>query len=246
MRSSELPILYQDEYYVVINKPHNLLVHRSSIAADESVFALQVLRDQLGRWVNPCHRIDRKTAGVLIFALSSEADSAMQKMFEAQAIEKHYLALVRGFVPEEGMTDRPLENEKGKLKESLTYFKCLEQIELDFEVNRYPTSRYSLVEVIPKTGRTHQIRRHFAQMRHYLIGDKTHGDCKQNKAFEERFGLDTMLLHALSVKFIHPFSQEIIEISAPLSETFNRILEEIGMEYHKSISLPKSQFLSIP
>ncbi len=224
-----LQILYQDQHLVAINKPHNLLVHRSAIAAEESVFALQLLRDQLGQWVSPCHRIDRKTAGVLLFALTKEADQAMKKQFENQECHKKYIALVRGFLPDEGSIDRPLENENGIEKPALTHYRCLQKIELPIAVSRYPTSRYSLAEIFPKTGRTHQIRRHFAQMRHYLIGDKTHGECKQNKMFEERFGLKTMLLQAQELTFTHPFSQEKVLITAPMMIEFSGILEQIGM-----------------
>jgi tRNA pseudouridine65 synthase len=141
--------------------------------------------------------------------------------------------LVRGFLPE-GTTDRPLENANGVLKEAVTHYRCLQQVELDIEVSRYPKSRYSLAEIIPETGRTHQIRRHFAQMRHYLIGDKTHGDCKHNKMFEERFGLNTMLLHARELAFEHPFSKEKIWITAPLQKDFSGILEKIGMVLSES------------
>ena len=229
MLDTPLQILYQDEHIVAINKPHNLLVHRSPIAADESVFALQILRDQLNCWVNPCHRIDRKTGGVLLFSLSKEADRAMQMKFENREIDKKYLALVRGYLPEQGMTDRPLENDKGVMKDALTHYRCLQQLELDIAVSRYPKSRYSLAEIMPETGRTHQIRRHFAQMRHYLIGDKTHGDCKHNKMFEEKFGLNTMLLHAKELTFKHPFTQENITITAPLQMGFSVILEKIKM-----------------
>ena len=229
MFETPLQILYQDEHIVAINKPHNLLVHRSPIAAEETIFALQLLRDQLNCWVNPCHRIDRKTGGVLLFSLSKEADRAMQMKFENREIDKKYCALVRGFLLEKGTIDRPLENEKGVMKDAVTHFKCLQQVELDIEVSRYPKSRYSWAEIIPETGRTHQIRRHFAQMRHYLIGDKTHGDCKHNKMFEERFGLNTMLLHAQELSFEHPFTKEKTVITAPLHKEFIGILERIGM-----------------
>jgi tRNA pseudouridine65 synthase len=225
----KLPILFQDEHLVAINKPHNLLVHRSSIAADESVFALQLLRDQLNCWVSPCHRIDRKTSGVLLFALSSEADRAIKKQFELHTCQKKYLALVRGFLPESGTTDRPLEREKGGFQDAITHYRCLQQVELAIEVSRYPTSRYSLAEISPETGRMHQIRRHFAQLRHYLIGDKTYGECKQNKMFEQKFDLDTMLLHAQELAFQHPFSQQMVTIKAPINAEFSRILSAIGM-----------------
>lgn len=230
MLDTPLQILFQDEHIVAINKPHNLLVHRSPIAADESVFALQMLRDQLNCWVNPCHRIDRKTSGVLLFSLSKEADRAMQMKFENREIDKKYLALVRGYLPEKGTADRPLENEKGVMKDSITHFRCLQQVELDIEVSRYPKSRYSLAEISPETGRMHQIRRHFAQMRHYLIGDKTYGDCKHNKMFEEKFDLNTMLLHAEELGFEHPFSQVKMIIKASLQTEFLSILNKIGVD----------------
>lgn len=232
MQDIILPILYQDEHLVAINKPHNLLVHRSSIAADESVFALQLLRNQLNHWVSPCHRIDRKTSGVLLFAISQEADKEIKKQFENHTVRKKYLALVRGFLPESGMTDRPLEKEKGGFQDAVTHYRCLQQIELDIEVSRYPKSRYSLAEITPETGRMHQIRRHFAQLRHYLIGDKTYGECKHNKMFEQKFGLNTMLLHASELRFIHPISGEDMHIEAPMNEEFSRILREIGMIYN--------------
>jgi tRNA pseudouridine65 synthase len=224
-----LEILYQDEHFVAINKPHNLLVHRSPIAADESIFALQLLRDQLGCWVSPCHRIDRKTAGVLLFALSKEADQLVKKQFENHTCQKKYLALVRGYLPDEGTTNRPLENEKGVLKDAITHYRCLQRVELDIEVSRYPKSRYSLAEIVPETGRMHQIRRHFAQLRHYLIGDKTHGECKHNKMFEKEFNLQTMLLHARELTFEHPFTHTNIKVVAPLQPEFTGILDRIGI-----------------
>lgn len=231
-------------------------MHRTAISEEKEEFALQILRDQLGVWVSPCHRIDRKTSGVLVFAKSKEADSAMGKLFQKSLTEtqnniqkiddsdptftkefernsivkKNYLALVRGFLPESGACDRPLENEKGKIQEAITHFKCLQKVELEIAVSRYPTSRYSLAEITPLTGRMHQIRRHFAQMRHYLIGDKTHGECKQNKMFEERFGLKTMLLHASEMEFVHPFTNEKIQLKAEMSDEFKRILGEIGIK----------------
>jgi tRNA pseudouridine65 synthase len=228
---NQLPIVYQDSYYVVINKPHNLLVHRSAMAAEQTEFALQLLRDQLGCWVSPCHRIDRKTSGLLVFALSPEADKAMKLLFQESKVQKNYLALVRGHLASTGSCTRPLENEKGKMQEAITHFECQQQIELAIEVSRYPSSRYSLAKITPETGRMHQIRRHFAQMRHYLIGDKTHGECKHNKMFEQHFGLKTMLLHAYELRFVHPYTAQKIELQAGLNQEFKTILDKIGIVY---------------
>ncbi len=91
-----LEILFEDEDFVAINKPHGLLVHKSSIAADTSEFALQLLRDQIGKKVYPAHRLDRKTAGVLLFSLNKEMDSAIQTAFSQNLIKKEYLAVLRG------------------------------------------------------------------------------------------------------------------------------------------------------
>jgi tRNA pseudouridine65 synthase len=225
-----LEILHADSHLVAINKPHNLLVHRSPIAAQESVFALQLLRDQLGQQVWPCHRIDRKTAGVLLFALDKETLAAMGKLFETNQTQKVYNAIVRGFVPDTGSCNRPLAKENGQMQEALTEFTCLEKYVLDIPVNKYPQSRYSLVEARPETGRMHQIRRHFAQMRHYIIGDKTHGECKQNKMFEERMGLDTMLLHAKGLSFIHPITSEPINLEAGYQANFANMLSILRAE----------------
>lgn len=227
----QLPILFLDEHYVIINKPHNLLVHRTSISEEKEEFALQILRDQLGCWVSPCHRIDRKTSGILVFAKSKEADAMMGKLFQESQVKKVYLALVRGYLPESGTCDRPLENEKGKIQEAITHFKCLQKVEMEIEVSRYPSSRYSWAEITPETGRMHQIRRHFAQMRHYLIGDKTHGECKHNKMFEQHFGLNTMLLHASELSFVHPFTNQEVYLKAEMNSEFKRILKEIGINY---------------
>lgn len=224
-----LPIIFQDEHYVVINKPHNLLVHRSPIAAEETEFALQILRDQLGAWVSPCHRIDRKTAGLVVFALTKEADVAMKNLFQANQVVKTYWAIVRGFMPETGLFNRDLANEKGVFQTAETAFKCLNQVEVPVFVDKYPTSRYSLVELSPKTGRMHQIRRHLAQARHYIIGDKTHGECKQNKMFENNFELNTMLLHAQKLVFKHPFTMQQMKLETQPSEIFLKIISDLGL-----------------
>jgi tRNA pseudouridine65 synthase len=104
----ELSILYQDDYFVAINKPHGLLVHRTPIAADAQVFALQLLREQIGKKVFPVHRLDRKTSGVLLFALSRDALMKMSSQFEERLVLKTYLAIVRGYTQDTGEIDYPL------------------------------------------------------------------------------------------------------------------------------------------
>ncbi|PUV23053.1 MULTISPECIES: pseudouridine synthase [Sphingobacterium] len=219
-----LEILYEDESIVAINKPHGLLVHRSSIARDTSEFALQLLRDQLGKTVYPAHRLDRKTGGVLLFSLNKETDQYLQKSFQEHQIDKKYLAVLRGFAPEEGVIDYPLKKENGTLQDAQTSFRLLAKSELDIPFGKFPTSRYSLVEANPLTGRMHQLRRHFAHIFYPIIGDRPHGCNKQNKFWKENYQMDTMLLHASEVTFKHPLSGETIHVTAPVQSDFQKVL----------------------
>lgn len=224
-----LEILYEDESIVAINKPHGLLVHRSSIARDASEFALQLLRDQLGKTVYPAHRLDRKTGGILLFSLNKETDQYLQKSFQERKIDKKYLAVLRGFAPAEGLIDYPLKRDDGTVQEAQTSFRLLAQSELAVPFGKFPTSRYSLVEANPITGRMHQLRRHFAHIFHPIIGDRPHGCNKQNKFWKETYQMDTMLLHASELTFKHPLSGEDVHIKSALQPDFVRVLEILNL-----------------
>ncbi|MFT4663807.1 MAG: tRNA pseudouridine65 synthase [Polaribacter sp.] len=229
---SPLPIIFEDESLIAINKPSGLLVHRTSISED-TVFALQLLRDQINQRIYPVHRLDRGTSGVLLFGKTSAAAAQISEQMRNNEIHKTYLAIIRGYVAEEGIIDYALNNkDKPHLppKESITRYTRLTQNELDFSVNRYPTSRYTLVVVHPETGRKHQIRRHFAHLRHPIIADKKHGDCKQNKYFEEQFEMRQMMLHAKKLKCKHPVTGEDILLEAELPEAFLRTLKLLKLE----------------
>ncbi len=225
-----LEILYQDNVIVAINKPHGLLVHRSSIARDTSEFALQLLRDQLGQTVYPAHRLDRKTGGVLLFSLNKETDQYLQKSFQEHQIDKKYLAILRGFAPTDGVIDYPLKKENGTLQDAKTTFRLLANSELPVPFGKFPTSRYSLVEANPLTGRMHQLRRHFAHIFYPIIGDRPHGCNKQNKFWKETYQMDTMLLHASQLTFKHPLSNHMIHIKAPLQADFQRVLDILDIK----------------
>lgn len=226
-----LEILFEDEDFVAINKPHGLLVHKSSIAADTSEFALQLLRDQIGKKVYPAHRLDRKTAGVLLFSLNKEMDSAIQTAFSQNLIKKEYLAVLRGHTDSEGTIDYPLKKENGTIQEALTHYQTLATTEIDLPFGKFPTSRYSLVLAKPETGRMHQLRRHFAHIFHPIIGDRPHGCNKQNKLWKDTFQHDTMLLHAKSLAFSHPKTQENIFIQAQIQPEFERALGILNIRY---------------
>lgn len=220
----ELEIIYQDEYFVAINKPHDLLVHRSPIAADVSVFALQLLRDQLNQFVYPVHRLDRKTAGVLLFGLDKETTRLLQKGIEEKTTIKQYLAIVRGHFPPQVLVDYPLTNDDGKKQDAVTKFVLVQRSEIEVALGLHPTSRYSLIQAFPETGRMHQIRKHCNHLRHPIIGDRPHGCNKQNKLFKERWEMTTMMLHAQSLIMNHPITGVPLVLEAGLSEEFKRVM----------------------
>lgn len=224
-------ILFQDDFLVAINKPHGLLVHRSDLAADAYEFAVQIVRDFVGKKVFPVHRLDRKTAGVLLFALDAMTNSLMQQLFADNLVEKKYLAIVRGFTADSGEINYPLIHENGHEQQALTLFKTLARAEIDLPYLKHQTSRYSLVEVCPKTGRMHQIRKHFAHILHPIIGDRPHGCNKQNKLFKEKFGMTTMLLHAGEISFLHPVYQVKTTIRIKPGTEFLRVAEIMGWNF---------------
>lgn len=231
-----LEILYQDDYLVAINKPAGLLVHRSMIDRHETQFAMQLTRDQIGQSVYLTHRLDKPTSGVLLFALDSATAKQMSEQFSSQQIQKHYLALVRGYTPEQAVIDYALKEEPDKMTDAkakqdkaaqsaVTHYKTLAQVELPFPVGRYPTSRYSLIECLPKTGRRHQIRRHMKHVFHPIVGDTTHGDGKHNQFFRQQFNIQRLLLHAKQLSFVHPHTQQTVDVLAGLDEAFSSAMK---------------------
>ena len=211
----QLKILFQDDHYVAIDKPAGLLVHRSPLSRDR-VFALQTLRDQLGRHVYPVHRLDRATSGVLLFGLSALAARRAATLFESRLVDKEYLAVARGWVDEKGLIDHPLADAEGNgvSQRALTAFRRLAAVELPYAVDRYPSTRYSLVSVRPETGRRQQIRKHFKHISHHLIGDTTHGTGRHNRFFAARFGIRRLLLMSRRLDFTHPYHDTRISITA--------------------------------
>jgi tRNA pseudouridine65 synthase len=220
-----LEIIYHDDHLIAINKPHGLLVHRSKIANDATEFALQMLRDQIGRQVSPVHRLDRKTGGVLLFAFEKEVEIAMHKQFQEALVEKKYFAILRGYAPDKLDIDYPLAKENGNMQEAFTSFVTLQRAEIAVPFGKHQTSRYSYVEATPKTGRMHQLRRHFAHIFHPIIGDRKHGCNKQNRFFKEKFEMTTMLLHASELAFKHPVTGNDIKLNANLQTEFKRVME---------------------
>lgn len=227
MPGAEIEILYRDDDLVAVHKPAGLLVHRNAHAGREP-FLLQTLRDMLGTRLYPVHRLDRPTSGLMIMALSPGAAAILARQFAAQEVRKAYLAVVRGFTDEEGVIEWPLKSESGAEVLARTEFTRLGIAELPHPVGPHPTARYSLVRVEPRTGRTHQIRRHFAHIRHPLVGDVLRGDGRQNRFFREQFGVYRLLLASVELSFRHPSDGEDIHLQCPPDEEMRALFSKLG------------------
>ena len=218
-----LQIIHIDEHLVAINKPAGLLVHRTALDAHEQQFALQMLRDQLGRPVWPAHRLDKGTSGLLLFALSAEIASLLGQTFEQGRARKRYRALVRGWPAASGVIEHPLARDPElpsagqTLLSARTDWQCLAQFEWPFSADpRFASSRYALVEASPLTGRRHQIRRHLKHIAHPIIGDTTHGKGAHNRAVAAYMGLNRLWLHGLELALTHPATGAALLLNAPL------------------------------
>ncbi len=232
-----MEILFRDDHFVAVNKPSGLLVHRSEIDRHETRFAVQEVRNLIGRRVYPVHRLDKATSGVLIFGLHEEAARALGAAFTRKAVDKRYLCVVRGIPQAEGCIDHPLVERPDKMERggaekppqpAVTAFRRLSEVELPVAVDRYPTSRYALLETRPYTGRKHQIRRHLKHIFHPIVGDTSYGHGPHNRFFRERFDSHRMLLTAVQLSFIHPLERAKVTIGAPLDATFRRVVEALG------------------
>jgi tRNA pseudouridine65 synthase len=218
-----------------------MLVHRSWLDKHETQFVMQTLRDQIGQHVFPLHRLDRPTSGVLIFALSSEVAAQVMPMFANHEMEKTYHAIVRGWIEESGRLDYALKVELDKIadkhasqekeaQEAITDYWPLAKVEVPHSTGKFPTTRYCLMEMKPLTGRKHQLRRHMAHLRHPIVGDTTHGDGKHNKLYREVYDSHRLLLHASSLEFVHPFTNEKVLIKAGIDETWQKLCAEFGWQ----------------
>lgn len=232
-----LPVLFQDEHLVAVHKPAGLLVHRTSIDSRERRFALQLVRDQLGRRVHLVHRLDKGTSGILVLALDAETARGLGAAFEGREVDKRYLAVVRGWPEPEGVIDYALgavedpyerATPSSAPQPALTRFRRLATVELPVRVDRYPTSRYSLLELEPVTGRRHQLRWHLHHVSHPVIGDTTYGNGGHNRLFRERFGCARMLLACVNLRFRHPVTGRPVHLDAPVEGEFARVLDALG------------------
>ncbi len=235
---------------MAVNKPSGLLVHRSFIDRHETEFALQKVRNQIGQKVFTLHRLDKPTSGVLLFALDAKTAQVMQEAFRLGRVEKSYLAVVRGFTDLEGRIEYALKekldkiadkhrNQEQRAKEALSFYRRLATVELDIALAPYEKVRYSLVELRPKTGRKHQLRRHMKHISHPIVGDTKYGRGEHNKLFRKHFNMHRLLLHAHRLSFVHPVTKKALVLEAKEDTRFFHLFESfkealIKLRYNNS------------
>lgn len=213
----DLPVIYEDDDCIVINKPAGILTHAQGALSTEATVATFVrdkLQDLEGARGGIVHRLDRATSGVIICAKNQEALSFMQKQFSQRKVKKTYVAIVPGHLEvHEALIDMPIErNPKAPAtfrvghngKPSMTHY-----------IVKQESPRYSLVELKPTTGRTHQLRVHMAEQGYPIVGDPLYGKGK--------FG-DRLFLHALSLEITLP-NRERKEFTAPLPKEFDDLMK---------------------
>ncbi|WII71473.1 pseudouridine synthase [Bdellovibrio sp. 22V] len=221
-------ILFEDEHFFAIDKPAGFFVHPPELSpypVPKEKICLYLLKKMMKQDVFPVHRLDAPTSGVLLWAKSRNATRELSRLFMERQMHKTYQAVVRGFTDNTGSIDIPLEVE-GEMEPvaAKTEYKTLQTLELPFAVGKkYPTSRYSLVEVHPVTGRWHQIRRHFDRIAHPLLGDIEHGDSHHNRFFRDHLDIKGLCLKATSVEMQHPWTGEVLKIEAPSCEKWEKI-----------------------
>jgi tRNA pseudouridine65 synthase len=202
-----IEILHRDGGLLVVNKPAGLVTHRSAMANDRDVVMTRV-RNAIGAYVWPLHRLDRGTSGALAFALSEQAARTFCAAFENGAVEKTYVALVRGEAPERVRVDHPIPKGEGK-----------ERVPAVTEFSRlWRGSHCSLVEARPHTGRFHQIRRHLSHLRHPIANDSNYGTGWFNRKIRNETGLLRLALHAVALRIGET------EVRAPLAPDFAKAL----------------------
>jgi tRNA pseudouridine65 synthase len=228
-----LPIIYRDAHLIAVHKPAGLLVHRSPVDPSETEFAVQLLRDQIGQYVYPLHRLDRPTSGILLFALDSEAAAGLSEQFLHHTIHKSYLAIVRGYAPEQAHIDHPVKAQvdkytKASQPQGITDLYRLATCELPIPNDKYPHSRYSLVELRPHTGRRHQLRYHLKHLAHPIIGDPRYGKRVHNDLFKTHFDSHRLLLASVELRFTHPLTQQPVHLQCLPSPDFMAVATHLG------------------
>ena len=226
-----LEIIYQDSYCLLVTKPNNVLVHHAHHSRNkiDEKSLMQLIEDQLGARYFPIHRLDRKTSGIILLASKKEYVSTFQTLFTNKEIKKIYYGVVRGYSQDNRVIDSPVKGRDALVyKEAETHLNCLDKIELNIPVKPYNSSRYSLVELTPTTGRMHQLRIHMNKLSTPLINDAKYGDKNHDLMYAEQFGWRNLFLHAGSLEFIHPFTNQKLTLKSSFSEDWIQLFQKFS------------------
>jgi len=212
---NDIAIVYEDDWLMIVDKPSGLLVIPTP--KKESRTLTSILNDDLKNKglsyrLHPCHRLDRETSGLIIYAKGKSAQKKMMQEFKNKKIEKTYIAFVRGlFNKSPGQINIPIEG-----KRALTRYRVLQSYK-----------DLSIVEIIPLTGRTNQIRIHFKQMGHPILGETKY-------AFRRDFKLKAkrLCLHAQGLEFVHPLTRESVSVVVPLPLDMKDFLNKQGINFN--------------
>lgn len=225
----DLDIIFEDDHYIVVNKPKNMVVH-PGIKNETGTLANGVMyyaKDKLsgiGGEKRPgiVHRLDKDTSGLIIIAKNDEAHIKMSDMLKNREVKKIYLALVKGHINEDRATiNMPIAQDKNDIakrcvrkdgKKAVTHFKVIDRITTK-------TGKYTLLEINLETGRTHQIRVHLSYIKYPIVGDEVYSNPKNE------FNIKGQALHAYKLEFIHPITKKKIELVSEYPEWFKEIKE---------------------
>lgn len=224
-KTFEIPILYQDEHIIVVNKPINLPIHKNDFMPHDAPYLTKLIGDITGKWIYNVHRLDSKTSGVIVLVFSSEMAKNLTLQFERKEVNKTYFALVQENPGEGIFNEKVLVKKKTKFKKpAVTNYKTLKTVETKISYKEKENVSLSLVEIHPETGRWHQLRQHFAKNRFDILGDTHHGDFTLNKIIAEMIGVKRLFLHSAKLEFAHPETKERMSFEAPIPEEFNTVL----------------------
>lgn len=249
MNENRSTILYRDDRIVVIDKPPGVLVHRNGWEP-EAPTCVHNLAGRLGRRVYNVHRLDRGTSGILVFALDGESSELLARQFRERRVEKRYIALVRGHCTETRRIDTPITDRRGRSRPAVTTVRPLSRTVVPEPVGPFSEAWFSLVELEIETGRHHQARRHLNYIAHPVIGDKQHGDSRNNRFITHRYGRGELLLRAVELRFDHPENGRRMRGFAGLPDWWRdllhgirlepprELLEEPGVRFHDSDRRP--------
>lgn len=210
----DLPVLFEDHALLIVHKPPGIHVHPSQLSPGETSCLNLLMKTHSGP-LYPAHRLDRATAGVLVFTRSSGWAAVAGKDLAEGRWQKTYSLVVRGWPPQTGTYTDPLLSRDGKKSVSAeTRFERLQAYQVPVQVDRYPQERYSLMRAQPVTGRKHQLRQHFRKASHPLIGDVKYGHGRHNAHFRSAAQSEGLLLWASSLQIPHPENRSAVHIDA--------------------------------